>query len=63
MKVDQEDNIEEMLKEAQSIIAEFDDLVSNVSEDDIGEYRDKISGAFSENDNKEIKKDSDKGEK
>jgi len=43
MKVDQENKIRAMLIEAQNFISDFDELVSNLSEKEIKEYRDKIS--------------------
>lgn len=43
MKVDQENKVKFMLTEAQNFILEFDELVSNLSDKEIKEYRDKIS--------------------
>ena len=43
MKVDQENKVKSMLIEAQNFISEFDELVSNLSEKGIEEYRKKIS--------------------
>lgn len=43
MKVGQEDNVGLMLKEAQNFISVFDELVSNLSDKEIKEFRDKIS--------------------
>jgi len=43
MKVDQESKIRAMLIEAQNFISVFDELVSNLSEKEIKEHRDKIS--------------------
>jgi len=43
IKVDQEDNIKIMLREAQEFISNFDDIVSNLSEEKIKEYRSKIN--------------------
>ena len=43
MKVGQEDKVKFMLTEAQNFISEFDDLVSNLSEKEIKEYRNKVS--------------------
>jgi uncharacterized protein (UPF0332 family) len=43
IKVDQENKIETMLYEAQGFISNFDEIVSNLSEDDIEKYRNKIS--------------------
>ena len=43
MKVDQEDKVKIMITEAQNFISEFDELVSNLSDKEIKEYRDKIS--------------------
>jgi len=43
MKVDQENKIKTMLTEAQNFISNFDELVSNLSDKEIKEYRDKIS--------------------
>ena len=45
MKVDQEDKIKAMLTEAKNFISHFDELVSNLSEKEIKEYRDKISSS------------------
>jgi len=44
MKVDQEHKIKFMLTEAQNFISNFDELVSNLSEIEIKEYRSKMSG-------------------
>lgn len=43
MKVDKENKIKSMLIEAQNLISDFNELVSNLSEKEIKEYRDKIS--------------------
>src|SRR3989344_3640985 len=43
MKVDQEIKIRAMLQEAKIFISSFDELVSNLSENNIKSYRDKIS--------------------
>jgi len=43
MKVDQESKIKFMLIEAQNFISSFDELVSNISDKDVKEYREKIS--------------------
>ena len=43
MKVDQENKIKSMLIEAQTFISDFDELVTNLSEKEIKEYRNKIS--------------------
>ena len=43
MKVDQEEKIKHMLTEAQNFISDFDEIVSNVSNDEIRKYRDKLS--------------------
>ena len=43
MKVDQEIKVKVMLTEAQNFISNFDELISNLSEKEIKEYRDKIS--------------------
>lgn len=43
IKVDQENKIKAMLAEAQNFISSFDELVSNISDKEIKEYRDKIS--------------------
>jgi uncharacterized protein (UPF0332 family) len=43
MKIDQENKVKSMLVEAQNFISNFDELVSNLSEEEIKEYRDKIS--------------------
>ena len=43
MKVDQENKVKAMLTEAQNFISIFDELVSNLSDKEIREYRDKIS--------------------
>jgi len=42
MKVDQEDKVKEMLKEAKEFISDFDEEVSNLSDKDVKEYRNKI---------------------
>jgi len=42
MKVDQESKVKAMLTESQNFISNFDELVSNLSEMEIKEYRDKI---------------------
>lgn len=42
MKVDQEDKIGLMLKEAQKFISEFNELVSNLSDEEIKGYRNKM---------------------
>jgi len=43
MKVDQENKIKTMLIEAKNFISNFDELVSDLSEKEIKEYRSKIS--------------------
>lgn len=43
MKVDQEDKIREMLKEAKIFVSEFDNLISNLSEEEIKSYREIVS--------------------
>ena len=43
MKVDQTNKVELMLKNAQNFISNFDELVSNLSEKEINEFRSKIS--------------------
>jgi len=43
MKVDQENKVRVMLAEAKNFVSYFDELVSNLSETEIKEYRDKIS--------------------
>ena len=43
MKVDQEAKIKEISEEAKTFVAYFDELVSNLSEEAIKEYRTKIS--------------------
>ena len=43
MKVDQEIKVKAMLTEAQNFISNFNELVSNLSEKEIKEYRKKIS--------------------
>ncbi len=43
MKVGQESKVQEMLKEAKIFISAFDELVSNLSEDEITDFRIKIS--------------------
>lgn len=43
MKVDQEINIKTMLQEAKMFVADFDEAVSNFSEEDIKQYRENIS--------------------
>jgi len=39
MKVDQESKIRLMLQEAKEVVADFDNLISNLSEDEIKKYR------------------------
>lgn len=48
MKVDQENKVKVMLREAQNFIAGFDELVSNLSDKEIKEYRDKFSSILKE---------------
>ncbi len=43
MKVEQEEKIREMLKEAKIFVSEFDNLVSNLSEEEIKSYREIVS--------------------
>ena len=43
MKVDQEINIKTMLQEAKMFVADFDEVVSNLSEWGINQYRENIS--------------------
>jgi len=43
MKVGQENKVKSMLIEAQNFISDFDEIVSNLSENEIKEYRNKIS--------------------
>ena len=43
MKVDQENRVSLMLEESQKFISLFDELVSNLSDKEIKNYRDKIS--------------------
>lgn len=43
MKVDQEIKVRMMLQEAKIFVSNFDELVSNLSEKDIHQHRDKIS--------------------
>jgi len=43
MKVDQESKVKIMLTEAQNFISKFDGLVSDLSDEEIKEYRNKIS--------------------
>ncbi|MBS3080837.1 HEPN domain-containing protein [Candidatus Pacearchaeota archaeon] len=43
MKTDQEDKIKEMLKDAKLFVVDFDNLVSNLSEKEIKEYREIVS--------------------
>jgi uncharacterized protein (UPF0332 family) len=42
MKVEQEDKIREMLKDAKLFVAQFDEIVSNLNEKEIKDYRDII---------------------
>ena len=42
MKVDQEDKVKEMHKEEKELISDFDEEVSNLSDKDVKEYRNKI---------------------
>ena len=39
MKVDQEDKIKEMLSDAKLFVSQFDELVSNLTEKEIKDYR------------------------
>ncbi len=43
MKVDQESNIKAMLQEAKTFVANFDEIVSNLSQGDIKRYREEAS--------------------
>lgn len=43
MKVDQEPKIRNMLQEAKAFVAEFDNCISNLSEEEIQKYRKQIS--------------------
>jgi len=43
MKVDQEDKIREMLKDAKIFVSDFDGLVSNLTENEIIDYREIVS--------------------
>ena len=43
MKIDQEDKIRDMLKDAKIFVSQFDELISNLSEKEINNYRDIIS--------------------
>ena len=43
MKVGQKDKVKDMLQEAKTFVSNFDELVSNLSEEDIKKYRDIIS--------------------
>jgi len=43
MKVDQEEKIRNMLQEAKIFVADFDELVSNLSDNNIKEYREIVS--------------------
>ena len=43
MKIDKEPEVREMLQEAKLFVSNFDELVSNLSEDDTKVYRNKIS--------------------
>ena len=42
MKVDKEKEVEEMLKEAKIFVSIFDEIVSNISEEDIINYQNKL---------------------
>ena len=42
MKVDQEPKVRIMLQEAKRFVSEFDNVVSNLSEKEIKEYRERI---------------------
>lgn len=44
MKIDKEDKVKEMLKEAKIFVSYFDELVLNLSNKEIEEYRNKLSG-------------------
>ncbi len=43
MKVEQEENIKEMLNDAKIFVSEFDELISNLTEKEIKDYREIIS--------------------
>ena len=43
MKVDQEIKVRRMLQEAKTFVSNFDELVSNLTEDEIKRYREIIS--------------------
>jgi uncharacterized protein (UPF0332 family) len=43
MKVDQEDKIRKMLNDAKIFVSDFDNLASNLSEKEIGDYRKVVS--------------------
>ncbi len=45
MKVDKEEQVGKMLQEAKVFVAMFDELVSNLSEKEISEHREKLSRA------------------
>jgi uncharacterized protein (UPF0332 family) len=49
MKINQENKIRRMLMEAQDFVSMFEEVVSNLSDKEIKEYRDKISSLFKEN--------------
>jgi len=42
MKIDQEDKIKEMLKNAKLFVSQFDELVSNLTEKEIKDYRKRL---------------------
>jgi len=43
MKVDQEENVKDMLQEAKLFVSSFDNLISELSDSKINEFRDKLS--------------------
>jgi hypothetical protein len=43
MKIGKEEQVETMLKEAKISVSIFDELVSNMNEEEINSYRDKIN--------------------
>jgi uncharacterized protein (UPF0332 family) len=45
MKIDQEDKVMVMLQEAKFFVVDFDEIVSNLSEKDVNEYRNKITSS------------------
>ena len=43
MKIGKEDQVEKMLQEAKEFVSLFDEIISNINEEEINSYREKIS--------------------